>query len=228
MSVDRVKFQNIVASQLPTYVKEDFPLLVQFLEQYYISQEFQGSTLDILQNMDQYVKVEELTNLSTHTILESKISLTSDTIKTSFEGNFTDGFVDNDGLIMIDDEIIYYKYKTDTTFEGCIRGFSGVTSYQKSNSPDELVFKESRAANHNANSTIHNLNTLFLQIFLKKVKGQFAPGYDERPLDPNLNQKNFIYNVDSFYKSKGTDTSFKILFGALYGCLLYTSDAADE
>ncbi len=217
MSVDRVKFQNIVASQLPTYVKEDFPLLVQFLEQYYISQEFQGSTLDILQNMDQYVKVEELTNLSTHTILESKISLTSTTIKTSFEGNFTDGFVDNDGLIMIDDEIIYYKYKTDTTFEGCIRGFSGVTSYQKSNSPDELVFKESRAANHNANSTIHNLNTLFLQIFLKKVKGQFAPGYDERPLAPNLNQKNFIYNVDSFYKSKGTDTSFKILFGALYG-----------
>ena len=217
MSVDRVKFQDIVASQLPTYVKEDFPLLVQFLEQYYISQEFQSSTLDILQNMDQYVKVEELTNLSTHTVLESKISVTSTTIKTSFEGNFTDGFVDNDGLIMIDDEIIYYKNKTDTSFEGCVRGFSGVSSYQKSNSPDELLFKDTVAANHDANAIIHNLNTLFLQIFLKKIKGQFAPGFDERTLAPNLDEKNFIYNVDSFYKSKGTDTAFKILFGALYG-----------
>ena len=32
-----------------------------------------------------------------------------------------------------------------------------------------------------------------------------------------MNQRNFLYNVDSFYKSKGTDQSFKILFRALYG-----------
>ena len=37
MAVDRVKLQQIVASQLPRYVREDFPLLTSFLEQYYVS-----------------------------------------------------------------------------------------------------------------------------------------------------------------------------------------------
>lgn len=217
MSVDRVKFQDIVASQLPRYVKEDFPLFTQFLEQYYVSQEIEGGVLDILQNMDQYVKVEQLVGMSNSSILASKLSLTSKTVTTSAEGNFTDGFVDNNGIIMIDDEIIFYSHKTETTFEGCVRGFSGITSYTKTNAPDELEFKQTAAARHDAGSTIVNLNVLFLQEFLRKIKAQFAPGFTERTLAENLDQKNFIYNADSFYKSKGTDTSFKILFGALYG-----------
>ena len=161
MSVDRVKFQDIIASQLPRYVREDFPLFTQFLEQYYVSQEIESGVLDILQNMDQYVKVEQLTGLSNSTILASKLSLTSKTVTTSVEGNFTDGFVDNNGIIMIDDEIIFYTHKTETTFEGCVRGFSGVVSYTKSNTPDELEFKQTAAARHESGSTIVNLNVLY-------------------------------------------------------------------
>ena len=52
MAVDRVKFQEIVTSQLPRYVREDFPLLSDFLEQYYISQESQSGPADIIQNID--------------------------------------------------------------------------------------------------------------------------------------------------------------------------------
>ena len=33
MAVDRVKFQDIVASQVPDFVKDDFPLLVDFLKE---------------------------------------------------------------------------------------------------------------------------------------------------------------------------------------------------
>ena len=58
MAVDRVKFQEIVSSQIPRYVREDFPLLTNFLEQYYVSQEHQGGPVDIINNIDQYVKVE--------------------------------------------------------------------------------------------------------------------------------------------------------------------------
>ena len=67
MAVDRVKFQEIVASQLPRYVREDFPLLGEFLEQYYISQESQSGPTDIIQNIDQYVKVEELFDIVDNT-----------------------------------------------------------------------------------------------------------------------------------------------------------------
>ena len=63
MAIDRIKFQDLVVSQLPTYVQEDFPLLGEFLEEYYKSQEIDGGTYDLIQNIDQYVKVDELYNL---------------------------------------------------------------------------------------------------------------------------------------------------------------------
>ena len=67
MSIDRVKLQDIVANQLPQYVVEDFPLIPEFLQQYYTSQEFQSGPIDILKNVDQYVKVDELYDLTNST-----------------------------------------------------------------------------------------------------------------------------------------------------------------
>jgi hypothetical protein len=217
MAVDRVKFQDIVSSQLPDYVKEDFPLLTDFLQQYYVSQEFQSGTYDLVQNLDQYVKVDELFNLKTSTVLLSDISYGDTTIETSEVGNFTQGFSDTNGLIKIGDEIIRYEYKTDSSFVNCTRGFSGITSYIGTNTPDELVFSTSEANTHSSGATIYNLNILFLQQFFKKVKYQFTPGFTERQLYSGLDQRNFVFNADSFYKSKGTDQSFEILFRALYG-----------
>jgi len=217
MSVDRIKFQNIVESQVPDYVRDDYPLLVDFLKQYYVSQEFESGTYDIVQNIDQYVKVEELTHLKTSTILGADLSYTDTTITTNSTENFTEGFPTRDGLIQIDDEIIYYEYKTDITFENCRRGFSAVTSYEGSNTPDELVFTTTEADTHTKNAEIKNLNILFLQKFLLKLKSQVVPGFEDRTLYSGLNQENFIYHSDSFYKSKGTDRSFEILFRALYG-----------
>jgi len=216
MSVDRVKFQDIVQSQLPRYVREDYPLLGEFLEQYYVSQEFQGAPLDIIQNIDKYVKVDELINLKSHTILENDLGYTDITIDTAVEGNFTQGFPETNGLLKIGDEIIEYEYKTDTTFEKCTRAFSGITSYIGPN-PDQLTFSTSQRRSHSAGTTIHNLNIIFLQEFFKKIKNQFVPGFTERNLYPGLDQRNFVFNADTFYKSKGTDESFKILFRALYG-----------
>ena len=216
MAIDRVKFQNIVSSQVPTYIREDFPLLVNFLEEYYVSQEYQGGSYDLINNLDQYVKVDELTNLKTSTTLSQDLNEFDTSIITSSNNNFTYGFPDTNGLIQIDDEIITYATKTQTTFEGCVRGFSGITSYFGSDSPDKLVFQQSIAASHSAGAEIKNLNIIFLQEFFKKLKNQVIPGFDERKLASDLDQKNFILNSDSFYKSKGTDSSFKILFRALY------------
>ena len=216
MSVDRVKFQDIVASQLPTFVRDDFPLLSEFLEQYYVSQETQGATLDLLQNIDKYVNIDQLTGLKSSTILQSDITFFDDEIATNVDGNFTEGFVERNGLIKIDDEIISYETKTDTTFEGCVRGFSGITSHSSPDVSDRLLFeKTSIPAVHKKGAVIQNLNVLFLQEFFKKLKAQVSPGFNDREL--KTNQKNFIINSDSFYKTKGTDLSYKILFKALFG-----------
>ena len=125
MTIDRVKFQDTVASQLPSFIREDFPLLSDFLEQYYVSQETQGATFDLLQNIDKYVNVDNLTNLVSNAELRDDI----DSVDTDIvvEGN-TNGFVDKNGLIKIGDEIIMYETKTITTFQNCQRGFSGTSS----------------------------------------------------------------------------------------------------
>ena len=217
MAIDRVKIQDILSSQVPEYVRDDFPLLVDFLEQYYISQETKSGTFDLIQNLDQYVKVDQLYNLKTSTILNSDISSIDTTILTDANSNFTEGFAKENGLIKIDNEIIAYGYKTETTFEDCVRGFSGISSYIGTNSSDELIFDETIASSHVKGSSIQNLNVLFLQEFFKKLKRQVLPGFQDRKLYSNLDQRNFIFGANSFYQSKGTDASIEILFRVLYG-----------
>ncbi len=215
MAVDRVKFQDIVESQLPRYVLEDYPLLPEFIKQYYKSQEYQGGTFDLIQNIDQYVKVDELFSLKSSTTLNGDLDFTATTIPTSALTDFADGFPDTNGLIKIDDEIIHYESISNNSFINCTRGFSGITTYISSNKPDQLTFEQTEIDEHEDGATIHNLNIIFLQEFFRKLKNQIAPGYNEREFFTGLDQRNFLYNVDSFYKSKGTDQSFKILFRAL-------------
>ena len=219
MTETRIKFSNIVQNQLPSYVREEYPLVSEFLSQYYISQEFQGAPIDLIQNIDKYIKIDEQTNQVDSAVLLSDVSIVDDTVYVSFENpsNGTYGFPDSYGLIKIDDEIITYTGKTDGSFTGCIRGFSGIDSYIKQNNPDELLFSSSEVADHFAGATITNLSSLFLKEFLIKSKHQLLPGFDNRSLHTNLNQSIFIKQSQDFYRSKGTDESFRILFNVLYG-----------
>ena len=209
----RIQISSVVEGQLPEFVREEFPLVVEFLNQYYLSLESQGGTTDILQNIDQYVKVDNITNLTESTTLSADVSFFDSTIIVSS----TYGFADRYGLIKIDDEIITYTGKTSTSFTGCVRGFSGVSSYQSKNNPDQLVFTESNSADHTSGSTVENLSILFLKEFFKKVKKQITPGFEDREFYSGLNERLFVKQAKDFYSTKGTDTSFEILFRALYG-----------
>jgi hypothetical protein len=213
----RVKISSIVENQLPIFVREEFPLISEFLSQYYKSLDGQGSTYDILQNIDQYIKLENVTNLIESTRLSSAVDL--------FDANInvesTSGFPDNNGIIRIDDEIILYESKTESQFLNCIRGFSGVTSYTTSNKPEELTFSTSTTSNHSNESIVENLSILFLKEFFAKLKKQIIPGFENVKFysdgELKLNENNFIINSKNFYSTKGTDTSFELLFKALYG-----------
>ena len=218
MPQSRVKFSNIVQNQLPDYVQDEFPLVAEFLKSYYQGQEYQSGPLVLIQNIDEYIKVSKLTNLTKSVILDTALSyseneITIDLIK-SPQG--TRGFPETYGLLKINDEIITYTEKTDTKFTGCVRGFSGVTSYEKKGTTDDLVFETTKIYEHESGSTITNLSDLFLEQFLKKVKRQFTPGLDTRELNSDLDQNNFIIQSKDFYLSKGSDKSFEILFKALY------------
>jgi len=103
MAIDRVNIQDIIASQVPAYVRDDFPLLVEFLKQYYLSVEFKSGTYDLITNIDKYVKVDELYALVDSTILQSDINSVDTSIAADINGNFTEDSKRN-GLLLIDDE----------------------------------------------------------------------------------------------------------------------------
>ena len=125
----RVKVQQIIDSQLPEFILDESPKASEFLKQYYISQEYQGGPTDIVENLDQYINLDSLIPevIIGSVVLENNITATSTTI----EVESTKGFPSQYGLLKIDDEIITYTGISGSTFTGCIRGFSGVTSSVK-------------------------------------------------------------------------------------------------
>ena len=210
----RVKVQQIIENQIPEFLISESPKAVDFLKQYYISQEYQGGPIDLTDNLDQYLKLDNLTPevVVGETKLTSDITITDTTVNVSS----TKGFPNEYGLFKIENEVITYTGITTNSFTGCIRGFSGITTYHQDNNPSELVFSDTTATNHENDATVVNLSALFLKEFYKKTKKLLTPGLENVNFVNNLDVSNFIKNSKSLYQSKGTEESFRILFNVLY------------
>jgi hypothetical protein len=211
----RIKVQDLIDHQLPEFILEESPNAVEFLKQYYISQEYQGGPIDISDNLDQYLKLD---NLKPEVIVDStttnNIILSTDT---TISVSNTRGFPNQYGLLRIDNEIITYTGITTNSFTGCVRGFSGVTDYHQDLNRGELVFSTSTAAEHSNSSSVQNLSSLFLKDFYKKLKSTFTPGLEDIKFADEIDAGNFIRRAKDFYASKGTDEAIKILFKVIFG-----------
>ena len=211
----RIKVQDLIDNQLPEFILEESPNAVEFLKQYYISQEYQGGPIDISDNLDQYLKID---NLKPEVIVDSTTTSSSITsIDTTISVSNTKGFPNQYGLLKIDDEIITYTGITTNSFTGCVRGFSGVTDYHQDLNKEELVFSTSTAAEHSDSSSVQNLSSLFLKDFYKKLKYTFTPGLENIKFSDQIDVGNFIKRAKDFYSSKGTDEAVKILFKVIFG-----------
>ena len=214
----RVKTQDIISSQLPEYILSEAPLTDDFLKQFYISQEFQSGPVDIATNLDQYLNLVTLTSEDVY----GAFNLTKDLGKddTVVHVNTTKSFPTQWGLLKVGDEIITYTGLTTNTFTGAVRGFSGITSYRgggEDNNPNELIFETTSASDHTADDPVENLSTLFLKRFYAQIKYTFAPGFENLEFVGEVSVGQWIRNARSFYQSKGSEESFKILFKVLYG-----------
>ena len=213
--IKRVKIQSIVESQIPEFLNDDSPLFKEFLEQYYISQEHQTGVVDLAINLQQYKSIDNFNNETFFTqavpcVLVGDVTSFDDTISV----NHTVGFPQKYGLLKIDDEIITYTGITTNSFTGCIRGFSGIDQHSNNES---FVFSTTDSSSHSIEGTVTNLNLLFFNKIFKNFKAQFLPGFEDRNFISGLNLKNILSRAKDFYISKGTDTSYKILFSILFG-----------
>ena len=99
-------------------------------------------------------------------------------------------------------------------FTGCVRGFSGIDA---NSDHSELVFKSTSVEEHSLGSKVFNLNLLFFSEIFKKFKSQYLLGFEDRKFYSQINLQNILTRAKDFYASKGTDTSYKLLFKVLYG-----------
>ena len=206
---NRVNIKNLVSDQLPSFVKESYPEFVDFLKKYYESLESPGSPADILNNIDQYTKLENISELVYYTELNLDLDYgSSDIIVDS-----TYGFPPNNGLLKIDDELILYETKNENSFLNCIRGFSGISTYNT----NPISVETSLIDTHTSGSIVYNIHSLFLAEIYKKFKRQYAPGFDDIEFYNEINEKVLVSNLKQFYASKGSYASFEVLFKSLWG-----------
>ena len=216
MPEHKVKISNIVENQIPEFLNEENPLFKEFLNQYYISQEFQYSIVDLAENIPSYKHIDTYSNVGLSTIsisLTSNILAFDDIINTTT----TIGFPSKYGLLKVNNEIITYTGITTNSFIGCIRGFSGITQIETEGSPEFLTFSSTDAQEHSSGSLVSNLSFVFVQEFFKKYKYQFLPGFENRNFTSGLSIENILTRAKDFYSSKGTDSAIKILFKILFG-----------
>jgi hypothetical protein len=213
--IKRVKINSIIESQIPEFLNEESPLFVEFLNQYYYSLEHKSGTLDLSNNLKEYKNVESFNNEA----LIKTTSLTSNVLSfdTIINVDSTIGWPDTYGLLKIDDEIITYLSKTETSFVDCVRGFSGIDNITSVENVEFLNFSSTNASEHLISSEVRNLSNLFLVKFFEKYRFQFFPGFESRDFVPELSLPNILTGAKDFYSSKGTDSSYKLLFKILYG-----------
>ena len=205
------KISFLIESQLPDFINEEYELFTKFIQKYYEQIEIQGQPLDIISNLQQYRDIDfyEKNVLKQSTTTSAYVQNVDTTISVVDATSFPK----NGGYIKIDDEICFYRERTDTQFLDVSRGVSGNTTigdlYEKS------TFVTTQADNHISGSTVQNISNLFLYSLVKSFEKEYLDNFPEEYLKGDVDKRTLIKNITSFYKAKGTDQSIKFLFKCL-------------
>ena len=211
VAVKTKRISTLIETQLPEFISTEYELFSKFVSKYYEAQEAQGGTLDVITNIQKYADIDyyEQNILRQHDTLDVSISNNDNTIVLQDATSFPK----QDGYVRIDDEIIFYATRTDTTLQGCSRGVSGNTKlgdlYNKSN------FVSTTAAPHAAGQKVFNISNLFLYALVKNFESQYLGSFPEKYLRGEVDKRTLIKNIQKFYKAKGTDSSIKFIFNTI-------------
>ncbi len=204
----RSKISTHIVGQFPSFIREEFPTFIDFVKEYYKSQELKGYCIDIIQNWSDYYNIDNYADLVSTTKLISAVTTTSTTVDVESTRDFP-----SEGLLLIDDEIIYYQSKGATLFQTCARGFNAVKAV---GIEGEYKFESTTAATHALGAEVVNLNNIFPLYMLGKFKEQFLATYPKN-FATGVTESTIIKRIKDFYSSKGTGRSFQFVIRTLFG-----------
>ena len=202
-----------VDSTLPSYIYQNYSNFVTFMTKSAESEERIGFAQDLLQNLQKYRNFDTYKKgIIQYGTLKFGISATEED-ELTLEDGF--GFPDNNGVILIDDEIILYQSKSGNVFSELQRGASGTTVLPTFRTTGE--YANTTPSSHTVGSSVKNISVLFLVAMLEKIHESFTPNISSSRIDPEINRSNLLQNIKDFFASKGSKLGIQALFRMLFG-----------
>jgi hypothetical protein len=211
-----------VAGQLPSYLPSEYPKFVEFLKDYYRFLETNSNPLDLINGLDDLIDIDTYSGVDLTARLKTPVSSTAKEIIVRDHVNFPA----TNGLLKIDDEVIFYKtrehiedgagiYKL-TLFSDCVRGYT----YNSLTTDGGFVPNiKTEIKSHSALSTVYNQSYAYILYFLDQIRDQYLTDFPKNVLEDNLDKVNInvlVKQARDFYLRKGTpqgiDFYFKFLF----------------
>jgi hypothetical protein len=204
---------TLIENQFPDFVQENNERFVNFVTSYYQSQELKFKPLDIASNLTEYYNISYFR--PNNLVQKTKLNMSSNLSKTAevITVDSTDGFPEKDGYIKINDEIIFYRTTTKTTFEDCVRGTTALVLDREVTT--DIVLTSSKTAEHLDKSEVVNIAYFYANEFFSRIKSELVPLLPEVLVD-DIDLGSFISRIRSFYASKGSLNSHRILFRILF------------
>lgn len=240
---------SLVNSTLPRYVVENYSTFVKFMTSAIQSNESIGFGKHILQNLQKYQSFQEYRNkIVEFGFLSVNLNVASgnitENVKFDEEGNVIDdidddisnlengdigivrltdynGFPDENGILLIDDEIIYYKEKLKNT-SGTVVGLSGLKRGASANTilptfTSDGKFVDSVPATHRAGAKVYNLSVLFMIAMLNNIHESYTPTIGADRIFKDINHSLLLSNIVDFFRSKGNKLGIQSLFKMIFG-----------
>ncbi len=208
---------KLIDTQLPNFILSEYPKFSAFLKKYYEQLELPGQPLDIVNNLTKYRDVDTYQQelLKERTRLTSSVASADSVIFVED----TSSFPDENGYILIDEEVIFYRAKTNTSFVDCYRNVNATTKlgdlYNELQTSNVNYEDVGNGLNHVGISEVINVSYLFLYALTKNFESEYLGPFPENLLRENVNRAALIKNIKHFYASKGTKQSIQFVFNAL-------------
>ena len=125
------------------------------------------------------------------------------------------GFPDENGVLLIDDEVILYRKKEGNKFYDLRRGSSAVTVLPTYRDEGKYLSK-TEPTSHYAGSVVYNLSVLSLMAILDSIHNTYTHNITRDRVVPEVNRATILKHVKEFFRSKGAKLGIKALFKILF------------
>ena len=215
-SEERIGFSQDILQNLSKY--RDFDTYAKPIVEFsYLSQNFNEITESTEKTYYPRLNIEDGSKIDTNrTYIEKDkprylLAAYEDEKLNLFSG---EGFPLENGVLLIDDEIILYRYRKGNIFYDLQRGASGTKVL--GNLLYESDYRVTEATDHHVGSKVYNLSGLFLTAILDSIHKTFADGFDAKKVSKLVDRSTILENIKDFFQSKGTKLGIKALFKILY------------